>query len=68
MTCPRCGKRNENDARFCSACARPLNSDDRPGALARKTVTLVFSDVSGSTAMGESFDPEIGARDHEPLL
>ena len=58
MTCPRCGKRNENDARFCSACARPLNSDDRPGALARKTVTLVFSDVSGSTAMGESLDPE----------
>src|SRR6516165_2796100 len=27
-------------------------------ATARKTVTLLFSDVTGSTAMGEGLDPE----------
>jgi len=55
--CARCGRENPDDARFCNACAAPLGME----ALAReqrKTVTVLFCDVTGSTALGESTDPE----------
>jgi class 3 adenylate cyclase/tetratricopeptide (TPR) repeat protein len=55
--CTQCGRRNPDGARFCNECAAPLES---PGASReqRKIVTVVFSDVSGSTALGERLDPE----------
>jgi class 3 adenylate cyclase/predicted ATPase len=55
--CPDCGQYNPDDARFCSACGAPLAAigDSREQ---RKTVTVLFCDVTGSTALGESSDPE----------
>jgi len=44
-------------ARFCNACAAPLTSAAPPREQ-RKTVTVLFCDVTGSTALGESTDPE----------
>jgi class 3 adenylate cyclase/tetratricopeptide (TPR) repeat protein len=42
--------------------ARPGSEDDasytRPMAETRKTVTVLFADVAGSTALGEALDPE----------
>src|SRR6476660_9871062 len=53
--CPACGKELPGEFSFCPFCAAPLGD---PGREVRKTVTVVFSDVSGSTALGESSDPE----------
>ena len=39
------------------SCAAPLLSEGSPRE-ARKTVTVVFCDVTGSTALGEKLDPE----------
>ena len=56
--CPACGEPNPGRARFCLACGDPLPSRaPRPGGI-RKSVTVVFSDLSGSTALGERLDPE----------
>jgi class 3 adenylate cyclase/tetratricopeptide (TPR) repeat protein len=55
--CPRCGEANSDRARFCQACGSPLAPTEVSSA-ARKTVTVVFSDVAGSTALGERLDPE----------
>src|ERR1700745_937728 len=57
-TCASCGRAAPDDAAFCSACgARPPGGG--PAApQARKTVTVMFADVSGFTALGERLDPE----------
>jgi class 3 adenylate cyclase len=47
MVCPTCGRANDPDARFCDACGARL--DDPRSAEARKVVTVVFTDVVGST-------------------
>ena len=59
-TCPRCGASNPPDARFCNACGSPLDVATADGASleVRKTITVVFCDVVGSTSMGERHDPE----------
>ena len=57
VTCPSCGRENRDGARYCEACATPLATADRSSDV-RKTVTIVFCDVVGSTAMGETLDPE----------
>ena len=54
--CPSCGRENADDARFCSACGSPLEVE--PAADVRKTVTVVFCDLVGSTSLGERTDPE----------
>jgi class 3 adenylate cyclase/tetratricopeptide (TPR) repeat protein len=56
--CPRCGEENPERARFCSACGAPLAAEAAPEREVRKTVTVVFTDVIGSTSLGESRDPE----------
>jgi class 3 adenylate cyclase/tetratricopeptide (TPR) repeat protein len=55
LVCASCGHQNSDAARFCEACAAPLagGSGER-----RKVVTVLFCDVVGSTALGESTDPE----------
>lgn len=55
--CPNCGHGNAEGAKFCSECGAKL---DAPTATreVRKTVTVVFCDVTGSTALGERLDPE----------
>ncbi len=56
-TCPRCGHENPERNRFCGACGASLDAVAAPREM-RKTVTVVFSDVTGSTALGEQLDPE----------
>jgi class 3 adenylate cyclase len=56
--CPTCGEENSDRARFCQSCATPLEASQEPRAEVRKVVTIVFSDVTGSTALGERLDPE----------
>ena len=56
-TCVSCGRENPDDARFCNGCGYVLTAT--PAARQqRKTVTVLFCDVSGSTALGERLDPE----------
>jgi class 3 adenylate cyclase/tetratricopeptide (TPR) repeat protein len=55
--CPSCGSEQASDARFCSNCAtafRPLAEQQQE----RRIVTVLFSDLAGSTALGEQLDPE----------
>src|SRR5687767_11744888 len=54
--CPACGHENSDRAKFCEECATPLAG--APTGEQRKTVTVLFCDVTGSTALGESTDPE----------
>jgi class 3 adenylate cyclase/tetratricopeptide (TPR) repeat protein len=54
--CPRCGEDNPPHARFCLACGRALTGGT-PREV-RKTVTVVFVDITGSTGLGERLDPE----------
>ena len=56
-TCSNCGRENADDARFCSACGTALVSAE-PSREQRKVVTVLFCDLVGSTALGESTDPE----------
>jgi predicted ATPase/class 3 adenylate cyclase len=58
MVCPSCGQENPGVARFCLACGSPLEQAPVETRRARKTVTVVFADVTGSTALGETIDPE----------
>src|SRR5438105_13363109 len=57
VICPSCGRENPADSRFCSACGAPLAAEAPVGV--RKTVTVVFCDLVGSTALGEATDPEV---------
>ena len=54
--CPSCGRENADDARFCSGCGQDLAAVAAEEV--RKTVTIVFCDLVGSTALGERLDPE----------
>ena len=56
--CPQCGEENPERAKFCLNCAAPLRPEAAPSREARKTVTVLFCDVTGSTALGEQLDPE----------
>jgi class 3 adenylate cyclase/tetratricopeptide (TPR) repeat protein len=56
LTCENCGRESPEDFAFCPACSAPL-APAAPQEV-RKTVTVVFCDVTGSTAMGERLDPE----------
>ena len=53
--CSSCGHENGKVAMFCEACGAALRdgSDEH-----RKVVSVLFCDVVGSTALGESSDPE----------
>ena len=55
--CPGCGHESPESFRFCSACGAELPSAPASGEV-RKTVTVVFSDIAGSTSLGERLDPE----------
>jgi len=57
LVCPSCGESNPDRFRLCGFCGTPLAA-----AVAareeRRTVTIVFSDLQGSTKLGEALDPE----------
>ncbi len=57
-TCPSCDQPNPEGARFCNACASPLQTDERALGEERKIVTVVFVDLVGFTAQAERLDPE----------
>jgi class 3 adenylate cyclase/tetratricopeptide (TPR) repeat protein len=54
----QCGTENPPEARFCMACATRLGTEQPEPGTSRKTVTVVFTDVVGSTPLGERLDPE----------
>ena len=60
--CDHCGEANAEAARFCSSCGAELPERVREGLEVRKTVTVLFCDVVGSTALGEAADPETTRR------
>jgi len=55
--CASCGQEIAEDANFCPRCGAPLGVAVAAREV-RKTVTVVFCDLTGSTALGESTDPE----------
>ena len=55
--CAACGVENPDIARFCLACGTQL-ADARAPQETRKVVTIVFSDLKGSTSLGEALDSE----------
>ena len=57
VTCPSCGQENPEGSRFCNACGTELTQEATAREY-RKVVTVLFCDVAGSTALGESTDPE----------
>jgi class 3 adenylate cyclase len=59
--CTTCGRENPAEFRFCGACGAEL-APPSPAREVRKTVTVLFCDVIGSTAMGERLDPETTRR------
>ncbi len=54
--CTSCGQASSERARFCQACGASLQAPERHQS--RRTVTVVFSDVVGSTALAERLDTE----------
>ena len=55
MTCSDCGFEAPPDFAFCPKCGRKL---EREPEADRRTVTVVFADLSGFTALAERLDPE----------
>ncbi|HEX9235839.1 MAG TPA: adenylate/guanylate cyclase domain-containing protein, partial [Actinomycetota bacterium] len=57
QVCPNCGEQNPDRFRLCGFCGAEL----APAELAeevRKTVSVVFCDLKGSTSLGEKLDTE----------
>jgi predicted ATPase/class 3 adenylate cyclase len=57
QVCPGCGEENPEKFRLCGFCGTPLSAARQPADV-RKTVTIVFSDLKGSTSLGETLDSE----------
>jgi class 3 adenylate cyclase/tetratricopeptide (TPR) repeat protein len=55
--CPNCGEENPPRFRLCGFCGTQLAAE-LPPRETRKTVTIVFSDLKGSTNLGEALDSE----------
>jgi len=60
VICPGCGEENPPKFRLCGYCGAALAAAPAvlPARELRKTVTIVFSDLKGSTALGEVLDAE----------
>ncbi|MGD0664076.1 MAG: AAA family ATPase [Syntrophorhabdales bacterium] len=71
ISCPACGRTNPPDGTFCDGCGQALGQAAHPSepqsaapsldsapSSERKHVTVLFSDLSGYTAMSEKLDPE----------
>jgi class 3 adenylate cyclase/tetratricopeptide (TPR) repeat protein len=55
--CSSCGKELSGEFAFCPFCGAAVGSPARPREQ-RKVVTVLFCDVTGSTELGETLDPE----------
>jgi class 3 adenylate cyclase len=64
LTCVACGAANEPAARFCGHCGSALMREGSPnhkhllGGAERRHLTVMFSDMAGSSALAERLDPE----------
>jgi class 3 adenylate cyclase len=54
--CPSCGRESPVGSPVCSRCGTPLDDLDRTHV--RKTATILFCDLVGSTELAERLDPE----------
>ncbi|MGH2554477.1 MAG: ATP-binding protein [Actinomycetota bacterium] len=55
--CPHCGEENPDRFRLCGYCGAAL-TDAQQRQETRRTVTIVFCDLKGSTGLGERLDTE----------
>ena len=58
LTCRACTTENPDRARFCMECGAPLGQAPPGASGSRRVVTILFSDIVGSTELGETLDPE----------
>ena len=64
MKCPKCFVDNPQTNKFCPECGQNLATFEKPSVKSselegeRKHATIIFSDLSGYTAMTENMDPE----------
>src|SRR3954452_18607889 len=58
VTCPACGHENPDSSRFCGMCGASLVPAAARPREERKVVTILFTDLVGSTARAEGLDPE----------
>lgn len=59
IKCPKCSEENPPRFRLCGYCGAPLTAvESLPPHEVHKTVTLIFSDLKDSTALGERLDSE----------
>jgi class 3 adenylate cyclase len=56
VVCAHCGSENPAGARFCNHCGREI--EDQAHGAEKRQITVVFTDLSGFTAMSERMDPE----------
>ena len=56
-TCAHCGRKSPDEFGFCPACGATLAVASAPREV-RKIVTILFCDLTGSTAIGDRTDPE----------
>ena len=57
QTCPGCGEENPDRFRLCGYCGTVLVAQPPPQEI-RKTVTIVFCDLKGSTELADQLDSE----------
>jgi predicted ATPase/class 3 adenylate cyclase len=57
LRCPSCGEENPDRFRLCGYCGSALVAQPPPQEV-RKTVTVVFCDLKGSTELGDRLDSE----------
>src|SRR3954466_9866836 len=58
VACPDCGTQVTAGTKFCPECGARQPERPAPSREVRKLVTVLFADVTGSTALGEQLDPE----------
>ena len=58
LVCASCGHENSEDAKFCEECGFSFGAVRAKAREQRKTVTVLFCDITGSTSLGETLDPE----------
>jgi class 3 adenylate cyclase len=58
LVCASCGHANSEGAKFCEECGFSFAAVPAGAKEQRKTLTVLFCDLTGSTALGETLDPE----------
>ena len=56
--CARCGRENPDQSSFCNSCGAAIVELPAAATEELKVVTVLFADITGSTALGERLDPE----------